>query len=1139
MSTSRLATSISVLLFAIIFARVGLGANAAIQKARDLEKSGDVAAARVALATAAQSAPADVESLTEYAEFLNRYHDPDCPNAYARLLLAVQAAGDNRRTAPIARQLILLDVLEGDRAAAEKHLQIYRAAGGTDWPNGIAWSAPSEQPASKQFVTIPGPLRSFGRMAAISSDINPEDLLSALARNVVTNGYQASHSNDALEQTEYLKLVHRYLSQARELEKLTGPDKTIRIENCESPKAGELLRILGVRMRGGCGSEVVLETVNATRAFLTTDSGFPLAELEQALRTNRPFVYDYQPTQAPILYGPEYWLSAKEKQSAEFIDTFLSDPSLCRLYLGLSKLDRETADELHKAIPVQRIKAFAHVLDFFGGMFEIRGGKAVVPGGARSTAAWTELVGVSPDQGTSFFEKLIAKDDGWMASLFDALGRIRGPVKEYLTEPAHMKRFYMAVRGKVTSPGPARPVFRSNADMMLLTTRLRVDANGKVIIPGSLDVWKNLFVNHPHGKYDGKLTRAAGGWKDGEDVLEALFALCRKAVENEPLKIFMAVSDLDRNRAKPLETATVDRLARDYRLYGQQYAIFNDGPSVSDKTIIQFLDTAQSINHIKDPLVRADSAGTMQALVGLWQIFSRQATLPASEADSALSGIISPFDQIRTEREVFDAGRSGVKLLLKATGSPENSLPQDRLIDLLAGSPNPTDTDSHTQIVQEMIRILESQRIISLNNLFQLVDHIEALPRGGKLDTALVNRLASRIGEIQLPRSSLSSVEKNAFAFGYWTERHVEAERKLNLRAVIDRAANDPEKLKDLRGLLAPFLRDTLVSYNYAHYAPPGAQILYTNPLFVRGHDFLGVQGSNHTWKSTELFGTGWPSNGGGRLVGSLAGLPYALAEAEQNFLIPSQTQALIWGDLVPQMILSAKIPRWWNVTPAQIHWVGLHMRYGQMMLAESALDPNLRQQTLEIISAQAPPSRVVQIGRLLEQGDGKSAVEKLTPSELFMLGSEMMARHKDSGEPMVAEISRLASASPDQVSRQTISRAFGTPKPTLANSYRPELLNLRTFPTLMGYSSRIMAESWESNTLYWVALADEMHVPPSQLNVLIPEWTQKVVERIFASHLEDWPALLKSLRIVGGDIRAKARAQLTGEPKTQVSSRE
>ena len=65
----------------------------------------------------------------------------------------------------------------------------------------------------------------------ISAEVTPEDVLPALARNVVTNGYQASHSNDALEQTEYLKLVHRYLSQARELEKLAGADKAIVIEN--------------------------------------------------------------------------------------------------------------------------------------------------------------------------------------------------------------------------------------------------------------------------------------------------------------------------------------------------------------------------------------------------------------------------------------------------------------------------------------------------------------------------------------------------------------------------------------------------------------------------------------------------------------------------------------------------------------------------------------------------------------------------------------------------------------------------------------------------------------------------------------------------------------------------------------------
>jgi hypothetical protein len=97
-----------------------------------------------------------------------------------------------------------------------------------------------------------------------------------------------------------------------------------------------------------------------------------------------------------------------------------------------------------------------------------------------------------------------------------------------------------------------------------------------------------------------------------------------------------------------------------------------------------------------------------------------------------------------------------------------------------------------------------------------------------------------------------------------------------------------------------------------------------------------------------------------------------------------------------------------------------------------------------------------------------------------------------------------------------------------LANSYEPELLNLRTFPTLMGYSSRIMAESWESNTLYWAALADEIGVSPAQLNVRIPEWTRNLVEQIFASHLEDWPAVLRSLRQVGDDVRARSRALAT-----------
>jgi hypothetical protein len=174
-------------------------------------------------------------------------------------------------------------------------------------------------------------------------------------------------------------------------------------------------------------------------------------------------------------------------------------------------------------------------------------------------------------------------------------------------------------------------------------------------------------------------------------------------------------------------------------------------------------------------------------------------------------------------------------------------------------------------------------------------------------------------------------------------------------------------------------------------------------------------------------------------------------------------------------------------------------------------------------------------VERLLESGDLKSAMDRVTPSELFLLATDMEPHQKSAEGPIVAEIRTLRTAHPDDVSEAAVSRAFGTPKPTLTTSYRPELLKLRTFPTLMGYSSRVMAESWESNTLYWAALADELHATPPQLNLLIPEWTRKVVERIFASHLEDWPALLRSLRIVGDDIRAKAKLQAVGEQKAAL----
>ena len=267
-------------------------------------------------------------------------------------------------------------------------------------------------------------------------------------------------------------------------------------------------------------------------------------------------------------------------------------------------------------------------------------------------------------------------------------------------------------------------------------------------------------------------------------------------------------------------------------------------------------------------------------------------------------------------------------------------------------------------------------------------------------------------------------------------------------------------------------------------------------------------------------------ANAGGRLVGSLAGLSYALAEAEQNFLIPSREQALIWGDLVPQMVQSAKIPRFWAVSPTQMHWVSLHLRMSEGMLGEAAIDATTRRRVVDILGNYAPPARARMVGEWLSEGKVRKALENVTPSELYSMAMAAYGQQAELGDPLALELRRIARAHPQDANHGAVSKAFGTPKPTLTNSYNPELIQVRTFPTLMGYSSRIMAESWESNLLYFASVADSAYMTPSQLNVAVPEWTRFTVERIFATHLEDWPALLRSMRKVGDEIRDKAHTK-------------
>jgi len=67
------------------------------------------------------------------------------------------------------------------------------------------------------------------------------------------------------------------------------------------------------RLQKSCGPDAALETADANRAFLTVNSGFPLADLEDSLREGKPFETPYAPTKVPILYKTSDWVPSKKK----------------------------------------------------------------------------------------------------------------------------------------------------------------------------------------------------------------------------------------------------------------------------------------------------------------------------------------------------------------------------------------------------------------------------------------------------------------------------------------------------------------------------------------------------------------------------------------------------------------------------------------------------------------------------------------------------------------------------------------------------------------------------------------------------------------------------------------------------------
>ncbi len=988
-------------------------------------------------------------------------------------------------------------------------------------------------PPASAVVGIPGPLRSFLRMAGISQKTSPEEVVPLLAQMVTTRGYARGAP------TEFLVLVRRYLQQASELVALASPEGVIRVPGCEQSKP--LLAILGYRLRSPCGANASLQTDDSDRAFLTIDSGFPLADLELALRENKPFVLPFSTSQVPAIFTSRDWnIVAGEPQNADLINSLLIHPDLARLFSALSRMDSETRAALRESPGLSKLLHSAALLDFYGGHLAIHSGRVVVPGGTSAEAAWKELVGAGPESPGEFIPRLLGKDAGWLAAYFDALSSIGAAQQAYFTEPARLKRFYEALRGPDPMPGAARGVFRPDPGLVLLATRLELDSNGQPHIPGDLGVWKAVFEHNTDSKRSRRWASHARHWTSPDQVIEGLIALSREPINDTPLQTYLTLCDVDRFRApaQRLTPQAAGLLAEKFLRFGDQYSIFSEFSGLSNASITSYVNTAQSLDRIALPSVRSNAIGIFQANVSLWQILARQGEIAPDKWNDSWHAAISPFSQVTSLVQLFDAGKTSMAELWRAATGRTN-LTQDEVVALLAGPPQttPEGRQVRSDLAARIQSVLNAQRLVSLDTLLTLGEGLTEMSQGKAIGETLIP-LATELREFEMPRPIFSPTEKFEFQYGRSDIRHTTLQARTNMVATIK--SGSPQELAAARGRLAAFLRDTLVGLNYAYYQPPGAQMLLNNAIFVRSHDYterLALEGTQ-PWKTPELINLGVTAGGGTHLAGSLADLPYALALVEQDFIVPEHVQSLIWQDLVPSLLTSAVVARWWGVSQNELHAVALYQRGGEALVAAAAKDEGLRRRIMDLLADRISPQRSEQIESALRSGQPDQALDAVMPAESFSLAFNFLNKFPDESErlgPAGKELQELIRQYPDEVSWQRLSRDFGVAHPALAHTYARELMNGRFFPTFRDYSSRLLGESWESNNLYWARLADELGYSVVTLNRLAPELTRRMIEKLSATTLEDWPALSRAMRETGEDFRAGKIAAL---PKAGADSR-
>ena len=247
----------------------------------------------------------------------------------------------------------------------------------------------------------------------------------------------------------------------------------------------------------------------ARRRANLASTGLDLDALIKAANAGQPVSISLRADEVPLPLSPETWVSivkAPEKLSGSLATAILGDRAAALLYSGLLGTDAATreyfqrnTDLLEEIVASDRAAVFAG----HGRGIRVAAGRAAVPGGPAAEPLWQDLVGESAGRPDRFILRLLDKDGGRLASLFDAVHALDSRHQAFvlgtwIASPEiradRFRRVYGAfVRLLVAWDPAARPFARLLYDGAHVLALTAVDPMGQAAGPTPVRLWSKVL----------------------------------------------------------------------------------------------------------------------------------------------------------------------------------------------------------------------------------------------------------------------------------------------------------------------------------------------------------------------------------------------------------------------------------------------------------------------------------------------------------------------------------------------------------------------------------------------------------------------------------------------------------------------